>query len=106
MGESPETKLLLRVLDMHVTALREEMQKDREVSEDRHVEVMKLIEEGFPDGDLRGHAAYHKRLIEDELNRKSIKLEIWKKVLSGGIWSVLAYLAYNAWEWIKNVKLH
>lgn len=105
MVESPETKLLLRVIDQHVTALRDDMQKMREASEDRHVEILKLIEEGFPDGDLKAHNTYHKRLIEDAMNRKSIRLEIWKKVLSGSIWSILVFLAYQVIDWIKNVKL-
>lgn len=104
MLESPETKLLLRVIDQHIGALRDDMEKMKVASEDRHVQVMELIEKGFPDGDLISHRDYHKRLIEDALNRKSIKLEIWKKVLSGSIWSVLVFLAYQALDWIKNVK--
>lgn len=105
MPPTPEIQLLLRVFDQHISAMRDDMEKARLASEARHVEVMSLIEEGFPDGDLKAHAEYHKRLIEDAMNRKSIKLEIWKKVLSGSTWSVLAYLGYQAFEWVKaNVK--
>lgn len=99
MQPSPETSLILKVIDTHISAVRDEMEKMRVASEARHVEVMELIEQGFPDGDLRAHNAYHKQLIEEAMNRKAIKLEIWKKVLSGSIWSVLAYCAYELFKW-------
>lgn len=103
---TPETALLLRVLDTHVTSIRDEMEKMRLASEARHVEVIELIEQGFPDGDLKSHYQYHMGLIEEAQNRKAIKLEIWKKLLSGSIWSVLAYAAFQSLQWIKDyVKL-
>lgn len=102
MPPSPETSMILRVMDTHIEALRDEMQKMREASENRHVEIMQLIEGAFPDGDLKSHYQYHMRLIEEAQARKAIRLEIWKKVLSGSIWSILAFLGFKLVEWARD----
>lgn len=94
--------MLLKVIDTHVTAIHERIEKMNEIAEDRHAEVMQLIKGAFPDGDLKSHYQYHMRLIEEAQARKAIKLEIWKKVLSGSIWSVLAYCAYEVFKWGQN----
>lgn len=99
-------ELLLRIIDQHISAMKDELAAMRQASEDRHVEVMDLITGAFPDGDLKSHYQYHMRLIEEAQSRKAIRLEIWKKLLSGSIWSMLAYFGYQALQWIKDhVKL-
>lgn len=70
----------------------------RQASEDRHVEIMRLIEQGFPNGDLKSHYQYHMRLIEEAATKRAIRLEIWKKILAGSAWSLVAYIGWKLME--------
>jgi hypothetical protein len=91
--------VILRLIQTHNDTLKAEIQSLREASENRHVEVMDLITQAFPDGDLKSHYQYHMRLVEEAAARKAIRLEVWKKLVSGSVWSILVFAVYKFLEW-------
>lgn len=110
---SEDTELLLKLVEARIGAMQEQLNTRstatqtelvalRQILEDRHVEVMELIQGGFPDGDLKSHYQYHMRLIEEAQTKKAIRLEVIKKLVSGSIWSMLAYLGFKLFEWVRD----
>lgn len=97
-----DINLLLQLLETYNAALKAELEALRTASEDRHVEVMDLITRAFPDGDLRAHHNYHMSLIQQAEARKAIRLEVIKKIVSGSVWSGLAYAAYKFIDWARH----
>lgn len=99
---TPEYQMIIQLIEAHNRAIREELKDLREASENRHVEVMELITTAFPEGDLKSHYRYHMGLIEEAASRKTIKLEVWKKIVAGSVWSMLAYAFLKFIEWAKD----
>lgn len=57
--------------------------------------------DAFPDGDPHGHRMYHERSIKDADKWARIKGSVTEKLLTGGVWLLLAFFAMAAWEAFK-----
>ena len=59
------------------------------------------MEEAFVNGDPVKHKAEHQELINAAMERKALWKNVREKVLSGGIWAAILFLATAGWELIK-----
>ena len=57
--------------------------------------------EAFVNGDPVKHKAEHQELINAAMERKALWKNVREKVLSGGIWAAILFLATAGWELIK-----
>ena len=57
--------------------------------------------EAFVSGDPFKHKAEHQELINAAMERKALWKNVREKVLSGGIWAAILFLATAGWELIK-----
>ena len=72
-------------------------------------EVNKLksdLERAFPadrfgEPDYHGHGEYHQRRITDENKLNELKDTAVKRVVSGGVWALVIFLAIASWEYFK-----
>ena len=55
----------------------------------------------FPEGDHRGHRAYHEMMIQEFKDRQEFRKAIIEKTVSGVVWSVLLGIAYACWEYVR-----
>jgi hypothetical protein len=97
-----DLEVIINLISTHDKTLRSEMIAMKEASENRHVEIMELVTKAFPDGDLDSHYRYHVRLIEDAAARKSIRLEIYKKLAAGSVWAIITYFALKSFTWLQS----
>ena len=59
------------------------------------------IEEAFVDQDFQKHYEFHREIEDKSSQFKAIKLETYKKLVSGGIFSFMALVGYSLWYYVK-----
>ena len=64
-------------------------------------ELSKLIRSAFPDGDPDGHRRAHEQEIASAKRWTAIKVSVMEKVVTGGVWGLISFLALAAWEHFK-----
>lgn len=65
-------------------------------------EVIALIRDGFPEGDLRKHREVHEGYIEDAKARKVLKEAVIRQIVTGTAWATLIFLAAILWQAFKH----
>ena len=82
-------------------AIREHDQDMRAFIKAQFDELNKLIRSAFPDGDPAGHRRAHEAGIRSAERWTKIKLSVMEKVITGGVWGLVVFLALAAWEHFK-----
>jgi hypothetical protein len=82
--------------------LTENSKENKAYFDDRFDEVIKLIKDGFPGGDPRGHREVHEGYIAEAKTKKEWRDAIIKQVLTGSVWATLLFLGGAIWLFIKN----
>lgn len=67
----------------------------------RFAELTDLVRSAFPEGDPLGHRRSHEREIEAAKGWEKLKADMLAKVLTGGVWAAIAWLALITFEAIK-----
>jgi len=62
-----------------------------------------VVEKGFPDGDVDGHARYHKMVMEEFLERRRIRQAIVEQVVKGSVWALLIAGVTASWHYFKHL---
>lgn len=84
----------------------DESLKSHKAEVTRHIdesmrELKAYIATGYPDGDPVGHRLSHEKEIRGAARWEQIKTSVAEKLLTGGVWGLLAFLGLAAWEMLK-----
>ena len=90
--------------------IEEEVERRLSKAEDKllaHMDVKfgqlhKLITDAFPDGDPYGHRLHHEAVIKSASKWEQMKGEVASKLLTGGVWVTVAWIAMAIWQSFKN----
>lgn len=58
----------------------------------------KMIKDGFPHGDPRGHREVHEGQIERANNRKALWKSVWEKLVGGTVITALIFIGQASWS--------
>ena len=61
-----------------------------------------LIKSAFPNGDPHGHRIAHEKAIASAGKWDKLKDGILEKLLTGGMWAMVVFVALSVWDRIKN----
>lgn len=64
-------------------------------------ERVDVVEKGFPDGDIAGHARYHQMVMDEYLEKRRIRQAVVEQVVKGSVWALLLAAAGAVWTYIK-----
>lgn len=67
----------------------------------RFSELSDMIKSAFPEGDPHGHRRSHEQEIREAAGWSKLKADLVSKVMTGGIWGGLVWLAFAVVEAIK-----
>lgn len=80
----------------------EEHDKDmRDFLREEFAKLNALIRSGYPDGDPVGHRLAHEEDIRSAKRWSALKASVMEKVVTGGVWGLIAFMAMAAWEHFK-----
>lgn len=74
---------------------------EKRIVEDIKKHFDQRFNDAFPNGDPHGHRMYHERSIHDADKWSKIKGAVTEKLLTGGVWLLVAFIAMAIWEALK-----
>jgi len=66
--------------------------------DERFDQLEKMIKDGFPHGDPRGHREVHEGQIEKAQNRKALWKSVWEKLVGGAVITALIFAGQALWS--------
>lgn len=96
-----EPEAIKLLLDKQTELLTERIDSFNKVIEDKHQHLLNEIRSGFPGGKLEEHRVAHEQMMADAKWRGDMKVEVQKKLLTGGIGAFFAGLAYIVVDFFK-----
>ena len=94
-GGAPSPYVTHAELEQRLAAGREHMIAH---FDGRFDSLEKMIKDGFPGGDPRGHREAHEGQIERANNRKALWKSVWEKLVGGTVISALIFVGQAAWS--------
>ena len=67
----------------------------------RFGDLSEMIKSAFPDGDPHGHRRAHEQEIRDAAGWSKLKADLLSKVLTGGVWAGVVWLAFITIDAVK-----
>lgn len=73
---------------------------------DRQFALLKQsFSDAFPGGDPHGHRIAHEKQIADQTGWDKLKLGVVEKVINGGVWAAVVFIALAGWDFLKREVL-
>jgi hypothetical protein len=66
--------------------------------DERFDTLEKMIKDGFPGGDPRGHREVHERSIKRAEEKAALWKGIWEKAVGGSVIAALVFIGQAAWS--------
>lgn len=74
--------------------------------DDRFDALEKLIESGFPEGDLTTHRKVHEGYIKDAADRAALFRAVREQIVKGLTWALLLLIGSAVWEHLaRSIKV-
>ena len=77
------------------------MAENRAHTDEKFQELIDLIKSGFPEGDPATHRAVHEGYIRQAEERKELWSSVLRQVVSGTVYSALAFAVWAVWNALK-----
>lgn len=100
-GQLSEEKAKQMIDEAVRQAIDSHDQDMREFIKAEMAELSKLIRSAFPDGDPDGHRRAHEEEIASAKRWTAMKVAVMEKVVTGGVWGLISFLALAAYEHFK-----
>lgn len=94
-GGGPSPYVTHAELEHRLSVGREQMIKH---FDGRFDALGKMIKDGFPHGDPRGHREVHEGQIERANNRKALWKSVWEKLVGGTVITALIFIGQATWS--------
>lgn len=94
-GVGPDDFVTHAELEARLTAGRAQMISHFDARFDA---LEKMIKDGFPYGDTRGHREVHEAQIKKAADRAALWKGIWEKAVGGSVIAVLIFVGQAAWS--------
>ena len=91
-------KAVTTALDEHEKQLKAHMDK-------QFAQLQSSFDSAFPNGDPHGHRLAHETEIRSASEWDRIKTEALNKVITGGVWALVVFLALAIWDRFKHEVL-
>ena len=101
LGENTShLKTLMYAFDAHVKKEEAHLKDDAEFKRKLHKTLEQIRENTLDDGEQK---EWLRHQILKDIERHELKKEIWKKIVTGGIWAGVVGIATLAWYGFKHV---
>lgn len=94
-GGPPDDYVTRAELEARLASGRELMMKH---FDERFDTLEKMIKDGFPGGDPRGHREVHERSIKRAEEKAALWKGIWEKAVGGSVIAALVFIGQAAWS--------
>lgn len=100
--ENIELRAVVDLINRNHEDTTREISALKKLHDERHAELLEFCRSGFPGGDVQKHRNFHEEMLEREKEKREIRKEVYKKIVTGSVWGMIIFAASFAWTWVKD----